>query len=156
MYNDERPEFRCPITLDIMQNPVIATDGHTYERSAIIQALTVRQVSPLTRQPMTAASLRSNHALRAEIEKWQQSHSQSTIPAFLPLTVVYVQPDSAVAPVRHIVIHPRPQTKCERCCTVLHIGMLMVIVALVGIYIYALMTAINLSTDAPPRRHLSG
>ena len=31
--------FICPITGDIMKDPVIGSDGHTYERSAIEQWL---------------------------------------------------------------------------------------------------------------------
>lgn len=35
---EETPnEFLCPITCEIMKDPVIATDGHTYERDAITQ-----------------------------------------------------------------------------------------------------------------------
>ena len=43
----EYPDFRCPITMDIMRD----TDGHT----AIVQALAVKPVSPLTRQPQPTA-----------------------------------------------------------------------------------------------------
>jgi hypothetical protein len=28
--------FYCPITAEIMKDPVIATDGNTYERNAIV------------------------------------------------------------------------------------------------------------------------
>jgi SUMO ligase MMS21 Smc5/6 complex component len=31
----EFDEMVCPITFKIMEDPVIAADGHTYERSAI-------------------------------------------------------------------------------------------------------------------------
>ena len=46
----------CPITLDTMRRPVVASDGHTYERTAILRHLVAcvgRPTSPLTRQPMT-------------------------------------------------------------------------------------------------------
>jgi hypothetical protein len=33
--NEQLDEIICPITLKIMTDPVIAADGHTYERSAI-------------------------------------------------------------------------------------------------------------------------
>jgi len=46
------PEFKCPITLEIMRDPVILPDGHTYERVAVEAALRRNPVSPLTRQPM--------------------------------------------------------------------------------------------------------
>ena len=32
----------CPITADIMTDPVQGNDGQTYERSAIIQALNIK------------------------------------------------------------------------------------------------------------------
>ena len=41
-------EFLCPITLAIMRDPVIMSDGQTYERKAIEQALKVSPLSPIT------------------------------------------------------------------------------------------------------------
>lgn len=29
--------LRCPITHELMKDPVMATDGHTYEREAIMK-----------------------------------------------------------------------------------------------------------------------
>ena len=43
----------CPITQDIMSDPVIEKDGHTYERSAITSALMIKSESPMTREYMT-------------------------------------------------------------------------------------------------------
>lgn len=41
---DDAPmSFRCPITLQVMSDPVITADGHTYERAAIEHWLQVRQ-----------------------------------------------------------------------------------------------------------------
>merc|ERR1712129_363302 len=46
-----------PLTLEVFKDPVIASDGHTYERSAIEQLITnaeeSREVpkSPMTREP---------------------------------------------------------------------------------------------------------
>ena len=39
----------CPITQDIMTDPVLCSDGQTYERSAILAALRVKAESPITR-----------------------------------------------------------------------------------------------------------
>jgi hypothetical protein len=45
----EIPEgFKCPITKTIMEDPVVADDGHTYERVAIEAWLKTRETSPLT------------------------------------------------------------------------------------------------------------
>ena len=47
--SDEVPnEYLCPITMDIMRDPVIAMDGHTYDRKAISSWLTKSQKSPKT------------------------------------------------------------------------------------------------------------
>ena len=46
---DRIDELVCPITLEIMSDPVVAADGRTYERSAIEDWLsTGKQTSPLT------------------------------------------------------------------------------------------------------------
>jgi hypothetical protein len=69
-------EFRCPITMEVMTDPVIGDDGQTYERAAIERALAANPVSPMTRQRMTAASLKSNYALRSAIQRWNSSGVQ--------------------------------------------------------------------------------
>ena len=59
-------EFLCPITLEIMQDPVIASDGNTYERFAILQHISmdiVSPLSPLTRNPLQSNILISNNNL---------------------------------------------------------------------------------------------
>lgn len=43
-------EFQCPITLNSMEDPVVASDGHTYERCAILKVL---QGSETPKSPMT-------------------------------------------------------------------------------------------------------
>lgn len=65
-------EFRCPITMGVMKDPVVAADGHTYERSAIESWLRQRKVSPLTNGPMTATPLTPNLAMRSQIESLGQ------------------------------------------------------------------------------------
>ena len=44
--------FMCPITLEIMKDPVICSDGITYEKSAIEEWLTIHSTSPVTRLPI--------------------------------------------------------------------------------------------------------
>ena len=43
-----REEYFCPITCEIMEDPVVAADGHTYERTAIAEWLEHHDLSPLT------------------------------------------------------------------------------------------------------------
>ena len=65
-------EYLCPITLSIMTDPVIGSDGRTYERSAITQWLRSNPHSPLTREPMTLSVLKPNYALKSAIERYQK------------------------------------------------------------------------------------
>lgn len=53
----------CPISRMPMQDPVVATDGHSYERKDIQRWLQKKQVSPLTGVQI-ATFLVPNHALR--------------------------------------------------------------------------------------------
>lgn len=46
------PNFYCPITGDVMSDPVIDRDGITYERAAIEEWIQRRGTSPTTRAPM--------------------------------------------------------------------------------------------------------
>ena len=62
----ERPSsLHCPITHEVFQDPVIAADGHTYERQAITQWLEGQPQSPCTRQVMTLDSLRPNYLVKS-------------------------------------------------------------------------------------------
>ncbi len=62
-------EFTCPITCDKMADPVVATDGHSYERSAIEAVINSPDpLSPLTREALGHA-LVPNRNLRCRIEE---------------------------------------------------------------------------------------
>jgi hypothetical protein len=50
-------EYICPITKDVMGDPVVASDGHTYERISIMQYLENEGKSPITRQEMNESQL---------------------------------------------------------------------------------------------------
>lgn len=68
--------FICPITSGVMVDPVVAADGHTYERSAIHHWLQVARVprSPMTNQVMQPI-LVPNHVIRSAIMEWKQQQS---------------------------------------------------------------------------------
>ena len=65
-------DFICPITLLPMKDPVIAEDGHTYEREAIVHWLQTNPNSPLTRQPMRIDALNPNTKLKQAIERYNK------------------------------------------------------------------------------------
>ena len=56
--------FLCPITHSIMSDPVLASDGRTYEREAITEWLEKHSTSPVTREELTSTGLTPNYALR--------------------------------------------------------------------------------------------
>ena len=61
----------CPITSQIMTDPVTGNDGHTYERSAIVRWLSQNPISPQTRAPMTSADLTRNVAIGYLLEQYK-------------------------------------------------------------------------------------
>jgi len=61
--------FRCPITLEIMRDPVICSDGHTYEREAIQRWLEGSKRSPQTNLPLVSTALIPNLSLRSVIHE---------------------------------------------------------------------------------------
>ena len=65
--DDPYLEFMCPIGHTIMVDPVIASDGHTYERKNIEKWLKIKNTSPLTNVRMTQ-ELNSNVALKDRIQ----------------------------------------------------------------------------------------
>lgn len=77
-------DWICPISLSLMADPVIGSDGFTYERSAITQWLTSNSVSPMTRQYMTAHNLIPNHALRHTIEAYHAAPAPALAPTPTP------------------------------------------------------------------------
>lgn len=62
-------EFVCPITYERMQCPCVASDGHTYERTAIETVIRGSCVSPLTREPLLPHVF-PNTALRNRIRAY--------------------------------------------------------------------------------------
>ncbi len=71
--------FLCPITQDVMRDPVIASDGVTYERSAIESYFLLGQLpaaSPVTRQSITRALI-PNYALKALIEEMARARTRT-------------------------------------------------------------------------------
>lgn len=60
--------FLCPITREVMSDPVICADGHTYERNAIEHWLRSNSRSPQTNTNLTSRVLIPNHAMRNAIE----------------------------------------------------------------------------------------
>jgi hypothetical protein len=76
MFADDMAEvykgFTCPITQEIMKDPVCTIDGHSYERKAIETWFERRITSPLTGALLGSRTIFPNHALRGSIEDWRK------------------------------------------------------------------------------------
>lgn len=60
-------QFLCPLSHQLMSDPVVAADGVTYQREAINDWMRLRDVSPVTGNPLGSAVLQPDFGLRAAI-----------------------------------------------------------------------------------------
>ena len=64
----------CPISLELMVRPVIAADGHTYDRSSIEDWLARgNTTSPTTGAKLEHLHLADNHLVRSMVSEYQDS-----------------------------------------------------------------------------------
>ncbi|NWR99686.1 WSDU1 protein, partial [Motacilla alba] len=69
-------EFLCPITRELMNDPVIATDGYSYEREAMENWLSNRRSSPMTNLPLHSLMLTPNRTLKMAISRWLETQQK--------------------------------------------------------------------------------
>ncbi len=65
---EDLQHFQCPLTLEVMKNPVVTVDGHSFEESAIKLWLQKHDTSPMTNKVLESKILIPNIALKAAIE----------------------------------------------------------------------------------------
>ena len=75
MSSPEEPpdEYLCPITQELMCDPVTASDGHTYERAAIEMWLQRNPSSPKSGLALHTTSLYPNHMCHRLILEWKEA-----------------------------------------------------------------------------------
>jgi len=78
--------FLCPIMLDVMEDPVMAPDERSYEKSAIEQWLATKCTSPYLGVEMPPGRLFVNFTLRDAIEAWRAEQPMPIDPHRLTLT----------------------------------------------------------------------
>jgi len=67
--------FRCPISLELMRDPVTVSTGQTYDRASIESwVATGNTTCPVTRAPLADFTLIPNHTLRRLIQEWCVAH----------------------------------------------------------------------------------
>lgn len=68
-------EFLCPITQEVMRNPMKCSDGFTYEQSAIEEWFSSgKNTSPMTNEELEDMELTPNYELLIEIEAFINSN----------------------------------------------------------------------------------
>ncbi|KAK8641467.1 hypothetical protein V6N13_010870 [Hibiscus sabdariffa] len=68
-------DFRCPISLELMKDPVIVSTGQTYERSCIEKWLEQGHgTCPKTQQTLSNRALTPNYVLRSLIAQWCEAN----------------------------------------------------------------------------------
>ncbi|KAH6558545.1 hypothetical protein KP509_1Z057600 [Ceratopteris richardii] len=77
--NTEAPsipdDFRCPISLELMRDPVIVATGQTYERACIQKWLDAgNKTCPKTQQVLTHLLLTPNFVLKSLIAQWCETN----------------------------------------------------------------------------------
>ena len=59
--------------MDLMRDPVLAMDGHTYERSEIERWLADHQTSPKTNEALPSKKLYPNHAVKSMVQDYLET-----------------------------------------------------------------------------------
>jgi len=102
-YTDEAPSmFVCPITASVMQDPVIASDGNSYELSALqlyfSKKSNERRVSsPITRGNLDRTVYRNNN-LRVLINEWIEKEGGTPMPPVRERTKILLKQGDAYVP----------------------------------------------------------
>jgi hypothetical protein len=81
-------DFICPITLEVMVDPLMTRTGFNFERAAILGWLEQGSGScPLTREPLATSDLTTNRRLKTHICMWKANNGWQQ-----PLTLVSLLP----------------------------------------------------------------
>lgn len=71
--SDSYPDyFKCPISWEKLENPVVSVEGHSYEKWAIDKWLKNQETSPITGLVLNDHTLISNYALKSAIDDYNK------------------------------------------------------------------------------------
>ena len=73
-------DFICPITAEIMTDPVSTPDGFTYERAAITEWLRTKDTSPKTGATLQSKTLFPNLMARSMIRAFKEESALAAAP----------------------------------------------------------------------------
>ncbi|CAF1596128.1 unnamed protein product, partial [Didymodactylos carnosus] len=76
-FSEPSTAFVCPLTLQLFRDPVIAEDGYTYEREAIIKYINEKHKSPIKPlQNLSIDGLRLNLQVKKMVEEFERTIQQ--------------------------------------------------------------------------------
>ena len=76
--DNKEQNFVCPITQEVMKDPVIAADGHTYERAAIEGWFKNKDTSPVTNLKLPNKNLIPNYKIKSCIEDFLKERGKES------------------------------------------------------------------------------
>ena len=91
-------DYVCPITAEIMTDPVCTVDGFCYERDAITEWLRTKDTSPSTGAMLESKALIPNYSLRSIIRGSTEEESKALIPNHLVRSLLRAFNAAHVAP----------------------------------------------------------
>ena len=78
--DEPSPDLVCPISSEIMVDPVVTATGSTYEREHITCWLRTHSTDPLTNEQLRSKQLVPNLALRSLAATWIEQHPACVSP----------------------------------------------------------------------------
>lgn len=80
--NYEVDKFICPISKQIMTDPVITPEGISYNKSDILLYLEASNIDPITNNPLTKEMLVNNFILKSQIKSYLKTQNKFEEKAF--------------------------------------------------------------------------
>ena len=80
-----RDDLLCPISRSIFHDPVVASDGHTYERTHLKEWIANKKAqaqpiySPMTREPMDNKTMIPNMLARSQVAAYLEQLNQDRL-----------------------------------------------------------------------------
>ncbi|CAF2708819.1 unnamed protein product [Rotaria sp. Silwood2] len=78
-YSEVSKDFICPITGTLFHDPVVASDGHTYEREAIVRWLQRERISPITREAMSIDKINPNRIIKSMVDNIRAEYQRKKL-----------------------------------------------------------------------------
>jgi hypothetical protein len=99
------PLFKCPISLELMRDPVVLSTGQSYERSSIEPWLEAgNHTCPATMQKLSSLELVPNHTLRRLIQNWCEAHGSALGMAPIPTPKLPLTADTMAAILEELLV----------------------------------------------------